>query len=184
MSSGATEEGSVFSPVRKIQIVWSACLCFEQFKAELNNLNFTRRDDFNGDYKLCQEKFLLAEQHKKDGLVQPVAQGKLKTDAQKNSSNQKKTRFESGTKKCEYCCKWGHHKSDCNENPANRKHNPVSYGGKRPYPANNGSAGGNKRKFLSKEEFIANLKAKRELEHNQYEAYCLEQEGNGEYDEA
>ena len=174
----------MFSPVRKIQIVWSAC--YEQFKAELN---FTQHYDFNGDYKLCQEKFLLAKQHKKDGLVQPVAQGKLKTDAKKNGSNQKKTRYESGTKqpgkkhkgKCGYCGKWGHHESDCNENPANRK--PVSYGGKRPYPANNGSAGGTKRKYLSKEEFLANLKAKRELEHNQYEAYCLEQEGKGEYDE-
>ena len=28
------------------------------------------------------------------------------------------------------------------------------------------------------------MKAKRELEHNQYKAYCLEYEGNGEYDEA
>ena len=28
------------------------------------------------------------------------------------------------------------------------------------------------------------MKAKRELEHNQYEAYCLEFEGNEEYDEA
>jgi hypothetical protein len=158
----------------------------------LNNLNFTRHDDFDGDYKLCQEKFLLAEQHKKDGLVQPVAQGKLKNDAKKNGSNQKKTRYESGAKppskkhkgKCGYCGKWGHHESDCNENPANRKHNPAAaQGSKRPYSANNGSAGGNKRKFLSKEEFVASLKAKRELEHNQYEAYCLEQEGNGEYEE-
>ena len=98
MSSGATEVGSVFSPVRKIQIVWSAC--FEQFKAELNNLNFTRHNNFNGDYELCQEnKFLLAEQHKKDGLVQPVAQGKPKTDAKKSGkTSQKKTRFESESK--------------------------------------------------------------------------------------
>ena len=184
MSLGATEVGSVFSSICKIQIVWSAC--FEQFKAEFNNLNFTRRDDFNGDYKLCQEKFLLAEQYKKDGLVQP------ETDAKKNVSNQKKTRFESSTKqpgkkhkgKCGYCGKWGHHKSECNDkNPANRKNNPVSYGNnKRPYPANDSSAGG-KRK-ISKEEFIAKLKAKRELEQNQYDAYCLEHEGNVEYDEA
>ena len=96
MPSGAAKEGSVFSSVRKIQIVWNAC--FEQFKAELNNLNFTRRDDFDGDYKLCQEKFLLAEQHKKDGLVQPVAQGKPKNDAKKNGNNQKKPRHESGSK--------------------------------------------------------------------------------------
>jgi hypothetical protein len=190
MSSGAAEEGSVFSSVRKIQIVWNAC--FEQFKAKLNNLNFTRRDDFNGDYKLCQEKFLLAEQHKKDGLVQPVAQGKLKNDAKKNGSNQKKTRYESGAKppskkhkdKCDCCGKWGHHESECNKNPANRKHSPAAHGSKRPYSANTGSAGGNKRKFLSKEEFVASMKARRELEHNQYEAYCLEHEGNEEFEEA
>lgn len=190
MSSAATEEGSVFSPVRKIQIVWSAC--FEQFKAELNNLNYTRRDDFNGDYKLCQEKFLLAEQHKKDGLVQPVAQGKHKTDAKKNGKTaQKKTRNDSDSRypgkkykgKCGYCGKWGHHESECNDNPANRKNNHSSHGNnKRPYPANDSSAGG-KRK-LSKEEFFAKMKAKRELEQNQYDAYCLEHEGNEEYDEA
>ena len=160
----------------------------------MNNLNFTRRDDFNGDFKLCQEKFLLAEQHKKDGLVQPVAQGKPKTDAKKNGKNsQKKTRFKSDVKqpgkkhkgKCGYCGKWGHHESECNDNPANRKYNPVSHGSKRPYyPATNDSSAGGTKRRLSKEEFLAKLKAKRELEQNQYEAYCLEHEGNGEYDEA
>ena len=50
----------------------------------------------------CQ-KFLLIEQHKKDGFVQPVAQGKPKTDAKKNGkkngkTSQKKTRYESNSK--------------------------------------------------------------------------------------
>ena len=157
----------------------------------MNNLNFTQRNDFNGDYKLCQEKFLLAEQHKKDGLVQPVAQGKHKTDAKKNGSNQKKTRFESGTKqpgkkhkgKRGCCGQWGHHESECNDNPANRKNNPVSYSNsKRPYPANDSSAGGQNSR-LSKEELLANLKAKCQLEQNQYKAYYLEQEDSGKYDE-
>ena len=61
MLSGATKVGSVFSSERNIQIVLRS-VCFDQFKAELNNLNFTHRDDFNRDYKLCQEKFLHAEQ--------------------------------------------------------------------------------------------------------------------------
>ena len=79
--------------------------------------------------------------------------------------------------------KWGHHESECNDNPANRKNNPGSHGNnKRPYPANDSSAGG-KRRF-SKEEFVAKMKAKRELEHNQYKVHCLEYEGNDEYDEA
>ena len=91
MSSGATKVGSMFSSECKIQIVWSGC--FEQFKAELNNLNFTRRDNFNGNYKQCQEKCLLAEQHKKDGLVRPVAPAKPKHDAKDDKKNPK-TLFE------------------------------------------------------------------------------------------
>ena len=76
----------------------------------------------------------------------------------------------------------GHHKNECNDNPVNRKSNPVSYGNtKRPYLANDSSAAGKCK--LSKEEFIAKLKAKRELEQNQYDAYCLKHKGNVEYDE-
>ena len=85
--------------------------------------------------------------------------------------------------KCGYCGKWGHHKSECNYNPVNRKYNPVSHGSKRPYPATKDSSAGGTKCRLSKEEFIAKIKAKRELEHNQYEVYCLKHEGNGEYDE-
>ena len=95
MSSGATEVGSVFLSERKIQIVWSAC--FEQIKAKLNNLNFTCRNNFNGNYKQCQEKFLLAEQHKKDRLVCPVAPAKPKHDA-KNGKKNPKTLFEKESK--------------------------------------------------------------------------------------
>ena len=181
MPSGAAEEGSVFSSVRKIQIVWNAC--FEQFKAELNNLNFTRRDDFNGDYKLCQEKFLLAEQHKKDGLVQPVAQGRSKNDAKKNGNNQKKTRHESGAKypskkyngKCGYCTKWGHREDDCTNNPANKK--TAAHGSKRQHSANTSSARGNK-KFLSREAWAAKKKAEKLEQDKEYDAYALDFTGN------
>jgi hypothetical protein len=125
--------------------------------------------DFDGDYKLCQEKFLLAEQHKKDGLVQPVAQGKSKNDAKKNGNNQKKTQHESGAKypskkhngKCGYCTKWGHREDECNINPANKK--PAAHGSKRQYSANTSSAGGNKRPFLSKEAFAGPTHSTRSL---------------------
>ena len=46
--------------------------------------------------------------------------------------------------------------------------------------SNDSSSVGGKHK-LSKEEFLAKLKARRELEHNQYEAYFLKHEGNDEY---
>jgi hypothetical protein len=181
MSSGATEEGTVFSSVRKIQIVWNAC--FEQFKAELHNIQCTRRDDFGSDYKLCQEKFLLAEQHKKDGLVRPVAQGKPKNDANKSGNHQKKPRHESGSQypstryngNCGYCQKRGHHESVCTNNPANRK--TAAHGSKRPYSANPSSAGGNK-KHLSKEAWIAKKKAERLEQDKEYEAYALDFTGN------
>jgi hypothetical protein len=146
-------------------------------------------DDFDGDYKLCQEKFLLAEQHKKDGLVQPVAQGKPKNDAKKNGNNQKKPRHESGSKypskkyngKCGYCTKWGHREDDCTNNPANNK--SAAHGSKRQHSANTSSAGGNKKPFLRKEAWAAKMRAK-ELEQNQkYDAYCLEFAGNDEYTE-
>ena len=182
MPSGASEEGSVFSSVRKIQIVWNAC--FEQFKAELHNIQCTRRDDFGSDYKLCQEKFLLAEQHKKDGLVRPVAQGKPKNDANKSGNHQKKPRHESGSQynpstryngNCGYCQKRGHHESVCTNNPANRK--TAAHGSKRPYSANPSSAGGNK-KHLSKEAWIAKKKAERLEQDKEYEAYALDFTGN------
>jgi hypothetical protein len=60
---------------------------------------------------------------------------------------------------------------------------PAAHGSKRQYSANTSSAGGNKRPFLSKEAFAAKMKAKNELEQNQYDAYYLEFEGNDEYTE-
>ena len=109
--------------------------------------------------------------------MRSVVQGKTKTgskpngkpkgggkDSHNKSSGHKKSSFKG---KCAYCGKWGHQESECDNNPANRKFNSVPPSNKRTYPSANGSsAGGNKRKFLSKDEFLANLKAKRELEQN------------------
>ena len=152
----------------------------------MHNINFTRRDDFGSDYKLCQDKFLLAEQHKKDGLVQPVAQGKPKNDAKKSGNHQKKPRHESGFKypskryngNCGYCNKYGHHESDCTNDPANKK--TAAHGSKRQHSANTSSAGGNKRTFLSREAWAAKKQAEKLAQNKEYDAYMLDFTGNAD----
>ena len=168
-----TEVGSPFTDDRKIQIVWNSGA--ELFKKQLTTLGITRREDFKSQFETCQEKFLIAEQHRTADEAKAVKPAKTpSTNGDKKQGGGDRNKSKRYTGKCNFCQKAGHKASDCFSNPdsVNFKAGSSKTGGE---PAT-------KKRKAYDPNWKTNPKFQEWKEKKQYDAYCADTGEDG-YDE-
>ena len=115
--------GSPFSDDRKIQIVWNAGA--ELFKKQLTTLGISRRDDLKGQFEICKEKFLIAEQHRTADEAKTVKTKTPSNHVDKTRGGGDKTKTKRYSGKCNICDKPGHKGADCFQNPNSANYKPT-----------------------------------------------------------
>ena len=148
--------GKGFTDDHRMQIVFNEG--YNLYKDELMNLKFACIDAFE-DYDHLQEKFLLAEQHKKQKSVTMPSKG-----GKKNSNKREKIDNPKGTAKpsipiCSFCNKHGHVAKDCQSNPKGDNYKPRSNNRSTRNPIKYTKKATNTKSKLSFQQFLQQKKA-------------------------